>query len=120
MSYRRTALAALLACLVVVALVAVPVAGAAKPHVTKVVVSLKFPAFHGSLKSNDDGCLAGRTVTMFRKHSGRTKKLGTGTSSSGGKWTVLVGDKLSPGEYFATVVAQGECRGGRSKALKIG
>ncbi len=117
MSYRRTALVALLACLV--ALVAVPAAGAAKPHSTKVVISLKFPAFHGSLKSADDGCLGGRKVTLYRKHSGKLKKLGTDTSNGGGKWQVLVGKHLSSGEYFATVAAKGECKGGRSQKLSI-
>ncbi len=119
MMHRRTALAALLACLAVVALVVAPVAGAAKPHPTKVVISLKFPAFHGSLKSGDDGCLGGRKVTLYRVHSGKTKKLGTDTSSGGGKWQVLVGKHLSSGEYFATVAKKGECRGGRSQKLSI-
>ncbi|HEY2714912.1 MAG TPA: hypothetical protein VGI73_01675 [Solirubrobacterales bacterium] len=118
--HRRTALAALLACLAVVALVAVPVAGAAKPHATTVVVSLKFPAFHGSLKSKDDGCLGGRKVTMYRKHGGKAKKLGTGTSNAKGKWQVLVGKHLASGQYFATVAAKGECKGGRSQTLPIG
>jgi hypothetical protein len=119
MMHRRIALAALLACFAVVALVAAPVAGAAKPHTTKVVVSLKFPAFHGALKSKDDSCLGGRTVTMYRKRSGKTKKLGTDTSNAKGKWQVLVGKHLTSGEYFATVAAKGECRGGRSQALPI-
>jgi hypothetical protein len=120
MPHRRTALAASLACLAVLAaLLAAPVAGAAKPHATKVIVSLKFPAFHGSLKSSDDGCLGGRKVSMFRKRSGTTKKLGADTSSAGGKWKIPVGKNLTSGEYFATVAARGECKGGRSKTLTI-
>jgi hypothetical protein len=119
MMHRRTALLALLACFAV-ALVAVPAAGAAKPHATKVVVSLKLPAFHGTLKSKDDGCLGGRKVTLYRKHSGKTKKLGTDTSKANGKWQVLVGKHLASGEYFATVAKKGECRGGRSQTLPIG
>jgi hypothetical protein len=120
MLHRRTAPVALLACLAVLAaLVAAPVAGAAKPHATKVVVSLKFPAFHGSLTSGDDGCLGGRSVSMFRKKGGKTKKLGSGNSNGAGKWKVIVGKNLTSGEYFATVAAKGECKGGRSKVLAV-
>jgi hypothetical protein len=120
MSHRRTAFVALFACLAVLAvLVAAPLAGAAKPHATKVVVSLKFPAFHGSLKSADDGCLGGRKVSMFRKRSGKTKRLGTDISNGRGRWKIAVGKHLTSGEYFATVARKGECKGGRSKPLVI-
>jgi hypothetical protein len=120
MPLRRTALAALLACLATAAaLAAAPLAGAAKPHATRVVVSLKFPAFHGSLKSGDDRCVGGRRVSMFRKKGGKTKKLGTDTSNAQGKWQVPVGKNLTSGEYFATVAAKGECKGGRSKPLVV-
>lgn len=119
MMLRRTALAALLACLAAAVLVAAPVAGAAKPHKTTVVVSLKFPAFHGSLKSGDDGCLGGREVAMYRKRSGKTKKLGTDRSNGKGQWTIPVGKNLTSGEYFATVAKKGECNGGRSKPIAI-
>lgn len=119
MSFRRTApLVAALVCLVSL-LALVPLAGAAKPHPTKVVVSLKFPAFHGSLQSNDDSCLAGRKVTVTRTNAGKTKKLGTATSKANGTWKVLVGKNLTSGEYSVSVAAKGECKGGRSKALTI-
>ncbi|HEY1853717.1 MAG TPA: hypothetical protein VGG40_03955 [Solirubrobacterales bacterium] len=118
MLHRRTAPVALLTCLAVLA--AAPSAGAAKSHPTKVVVSIKLPAFHGSLKSSDDGCLAGRAVTMYRKKGGRARKLGSGTSNATGKWKVPVGKNLPSGEYFATVAAKGECKAGRSKPLPIG
>jgi hypothetical protein len=117
---RRIArIAALLACLATAALLAAPLAGAAKPHATRVVVSLKFPAFHGSLKSADDGCLGGRQVAMFRKRGGKVRKLGSDRSNAQGKWAVPVGKNLTSGEYFATVAKKGECKGGRSKALAV-
>jgi hypothetical protein len=119
MMLRRTALAALLACLTAAVLVVAPVAGAAKPHRTTVVVSLKFPAFHGSLKSGDDGCLGGREVAMYRKRSGKTKKLGSDRSDGQGKWKIPVGKNLTSGEYFAAVAKKGECKGARSKPVVI-
>jgi hypothetical protein len=119
MSLRRTApLVAALACLVSL-IVLVPLAGAAKPHSTKVVVSLKFPAFHGSLRSADDSCLGGRKVAVTRRHAGKTKRLGTATSKANGAWKVLVGKNLTSGEYTVSVAPKGECKGGRSKALTI-
>ena len=120
MTFRRTAPVALLACFaVLVVLVAAPAAGAAKPHATRIVVSLKFPAFHGTLKSADDGCLGGRRVWMYRKRAGKLKKLGTDRSNAKGKWQVRVGKKLTSGEYFAAVVKKGGCKGARSKPVVI-
>ena len=110
---------ALLACLTAAVLVAAPVAGAAKPHATKIVVSLKFPAFHGSLKSGDDGCLGGRSVAMYRKRGGKTTKLGSDTSDGSGKWEIPVGKNLTSGEYFAAVAKKGECKGARSKPVPV-
>jgi hypothetical protein len=118
MLLRRTALVAMLACVAAAVLVAAPVAGAAKPHATRIVVSLKFPAFHGSLKSDDDSCLGGRQLSMYRKLSGKTKKLGSDRSDAQGKWQITV-KNLTSGEYFATVAKKGECKGGRSKPIAI-
>jgi len=119
MLHRRTALAALLACLAMLVVVAVPAAGAAKPHATRVIVSLKFPAFHGSLKSGDDGCLGGRKLAAVRKRAGKKKVLGRTTSNARGKWAIPVGKKVTSGEYSIVVAPKGECKGARSKALVI-
>ncbi len=115
---RRTSLVALLACFATVFALA-PAAGAAKPHATKVVVSLKFPAFHGSLKSADDGCLGGRKLAAIRKASGKKKVLGRTTSNARGKWKIPVGRHLTSGEYTVVVAPKGECKGGHSEALTI-
>jgi hypothetical protein len=119
MSLRRTALPALLLVALSVLVVA-PLAAGAKPHATRIVVSLKFPAFHGSLKSGDDGCKGGRTVKMFRKKAGQpAKRLGSDASNAKGKWAIPVGKRLTSGSYFATVTAKGECRGAKSQVLTI-
>ncbi len=116
---RRALLPVLALALCAAALLPAAAAVGAKPHKTQVIVSLKFPAFHGSLKSGDDSCLRGRRVKMFRKRGGKTVKLGADTSAAKGKWAIPVGKKLTSGEYFATVAPKGDCRGGRSKTLTI-
>jgi hypothetical protein len=119
MSLRRAVpLLAALVCLVSLLALA-PLAGATDSHSTKVVVSLKFPAFHGSLRSSDDSCLGGRTLTVTRRHAGKTKKLGSATSKASGAWKIPVGRNLTSGEYSVSVAPKGECKGGRSKALTI-
>ena len=115
MSTRRIAALALAVALAVLALPALAAAGGQK---TTVVVSLKFPAFHGALKSSE-ACEGGRTVTMYRKKGGPARKLGSGTSNAAGKWRVPVGKNLTSGEYFATVAKRGSCPGARSKTLTI-
>jgi hypothetical protein len=115
---RRSVLVVLLACSLAV-LVAAPGAGAAKPHATRIVVSLKFPAFHGSLKSADDGCLGGRKLSAVRTRAGKRKALGHTTSNAGGKWKIPVGRHLTSGEYTVVVAPKGECKGARSKPLTI-
>ncbi len=115
---RRVLLVALLACFAV-ALVAAPGAGAAKSHTTKIVVSLKFPAFHGSLKSADDSCLGGRKLSAVRTRAGKRKVLGHTTSNARGKWSIPVGRHLTSGEYTVVAAPKGECKGARSKALTI-
>ena len=109
-------LLALLATLAV--LVVAPAAGAAKPHATTIVVSEKFPAFHGTVRSADDGCVGGRKVTMTRKLSGKTTRLGSDLTDSTGKWKVRV-ENLTSGEFWATVAAKGECQGVRSQPVVV-
>jgi hypothetical protein len=110
------ALLALLAALTVLAVA--PIAGAAKPHATTVVVSEKFPAFHGTVRSDDDSCVAGRKVTVTRKLNGKTTRLGSALTDSAGKWKVPV-PNLTSGEFFATVAAKGECQGVRSQPVVV-
>jgi hypothetical protein len=115
---RRAALSAVL----VIAMVAVllPAASAAGAGTaTKVIVSLKFPAYHGSLQSSKQACVAGRTVKLFRKKSGPAKLLGTDTTSPKGKWSIPVGKRLTSGAYYAKAIAKGTCKAGKSKVLTI-
>ncbi|HVO55499.1 MAG TPA: hypothetical protein VMT37_13890 [Solirubrobacterales bacterium] len=120
MLHRRTVLLALAFVALAAALLPATAAIGAKPHATRVIVSLKLPAFHGKLTSADDGCLGGRRVALFRKKGSRpAKKLGSDTSSANGAWSVPIGKKIPAGNYFATVAAKGECLGGKSKALNV-
>ncbi len=99
-------------------LVAAPAAGAAKPHATTVFVSEKFPAFHGTVRSDDDSCVVGRKVTVTRKLSGKTTRLGSDLTDSAGKWMVRV-ENLTSGEFWATVAAKGECQSVRSQPVVV-
>jgi hypothetical protein len=101
----------------VVLLPSVSVAGAS--YSTKVVVSLRTPAFHGSLKSSRSACTTSRTVKLFRKKSGPDTLLGTDKSNANGKWSIPLGKKLTPGSYYAKAPAKGSCRSDKSKVLTI-
>jgi len=99
-------------------LLAAPVASAS--YSTKVVVSLKTPAFHGSLKSSKGSCKTSRTVKLFRKKPGPDSLLGTDTSNSKGKWSIPIGRLRSGASYYAKAPAKGNCRAAKSKVLSIG
>jgi hypothetical protein len=118
MSIRRFALLAAFAALAVAAFV--PVASGAGKNSTKIVVSLRFPAFHGKLKSPRQGCLGSRKLKMYRQHKGKRKLLGRDTSEDNGKWAIPVRKNLSSGAYYATVAKRGKCKAAKSKVLRIG
>jgi hypothetical protein len=103
----------------VVALAASPAASAS--YATKVVISLKTPAFNGKLKSSKSSCASGRTVKLFRKKRGADEFLGSDRSNAKGKWSIPIGKRLRSGSsYYAKAPAKGNCRAGKSKALAIG
>ena len=103
----------------VAALLPAVAASAAGKNSTKIVVSLKFPAFHGKLTSPRQACLGSRTVKMYRKRSGKNKQLGKDTSEDNGKWAIPVGKNLTSGEYYATVAKRGKCKAAKSQVLTI-
>src|ERR1044072_9729613 len=92
MAVRRFALLVLV--LTTVLLPAAPAIGAS--YSTKVIVSLKTPAFHGKLKSSRQACVSGRTVRVFRNKAGRDPQLGSDTSNAKRNWSIPVG-KLRSG-----------------------
>lgn len=104
--------------LVLALLVAVlPSSAVGASYSTKVIVSLKTPAFHGKLKSSRDACAANRTVKLFRKKPGADKLLGTDRSNAKAKWSIPI--RLSPGSYYAKAPAKGSCKSAKSKVLTI-
>lgn len=107
-----------LAVLLAVALLPAALAAGAS-YSTKIVVSLKFPAFHGTLKSDRGACAAGRTVKLFREKSGPDKLLGTDTSNANREWSIPLGKRLTSGSYYAKAPAKGKCKGAKSKVLSI-
>jgi hypothetical protein len=114
MTIRRPALAIALAALLMPA-----ASTAASSYPTKVVVSLKFPAFHGTLQSRRGACSTNRTVKLFREKSGADKLLGADRSDAKTKWSIPIGKKLTSGSYYAKAPAKGSCRAGKSKVLTI-
>jgi len=105
---------ALIVSLAIGAILVVPASGAAS-FKTQVIVSLKFPAFHGKLASPKGGCIKDRKVKLFRVRSGPDKLLGTDRSEDNGKWSIPIGKRLTSGGYYAKAVARGNCRAGKSK-----
>ncbi|MET0306179.1 MAG: hypothetical protein ABW196_08125 [Solirubrobacterales bacterium] len=88
---------------------------------TKIIVSLKLPAFHGKLKSSDSACSSGRTVKLFRQKAGPDKLLGTDRSNAKAKWSIPIGKRLKSGaSYYAKAPAKGSCKAAKSKVLAIG
>lgn len=92
---------------------------AASGYTTKVIVSLKFPAFHGALKSDKSACSTGRTVKLFREKPGADKLLGTDQSNAKAKWSIPIGKRLTSGSYYAKASAKGRCKAAKSKVLSI-
>ncbi len=101
------------------ALVLAAPASAAPKHKTRVVVSLKTPAFHGGLKSAKPGCKARRTVRLYRVRRGPDKVLKRDRSNRRGRWSTPIGKRLVSGTYYAKAVARGRCKAGRSRYLVI-
>ncbi|HEX6687756.1 MAG TPA: hypothetical protein VF085_03730 [Solirubrobacterales bacterium] len=112
---RRQALFAV--ALVAALLLVVSTAGASSP--TTIIVSLKFPAFHGSLKSPKGACAKHRQVKLFRERSGPDKLLGTDKSNAKAEWSIPLGKRLSSGAYYAKVAAKGSCRAAKSNVIPI-
>jgi hypothetical protein len=118
MSVLRRALLAVLVVAVAAVLLPALASGAGK-NSTKIVVSLKFPAFHGKLTSPRQACLGSRTVKLYREKGGKKKQLGKDTSEDNGKWAVPVGKNLTSGAYYATVAKRGKCKAAKSQVLTI-
>jgi hypothetical protein len=118
MSAVRRALFALVAILAVAALLPALAPGAGK-NSTTIVLSLKFPAFHGKLKSPRQACLGTRQVKMYREINGSKKQLGKDTTADNGKWSIPLGKNLPAGIYYATVAPRGKCKPDRSQKLPI-
>jgi hypothetical protein len=114
---RRVAFAVLAVALAAALLPALSL-GAGK-NSTKIVISLKVPAFHGKLTSPRQACLGSRKVKLYREVNGKKKQLGTDTSEDNGKWAIPLGKNLSPGGYYAIVEARGKCKAAKSQLLPI-
>ena len=118
MAARRSALLVILTVVLAGALLPA-VSAAGSSYSTQIIVSLKFPAFHGTLKSGRSACATGRTVKLFREKSGPDKLLGTDVSDAKTKWLIPLGKKLISGSYYAKAPAKGKCKSAKSNVLPI-
>ena len=109
--------AVLIAALAVALLPAALAAGASNS--TTIVVSLKTPAFHGTLKSSKSACATNRTVKLYREKPGPDALLGTDKSNAKTKWSIPIGKRLVSGSYYAKGPAKGSCKPAKSKVLSI-
>jgi hypothetical protein len=96
-----------------------PASAAGASHSTKIVVSLKLPAFHGTLKSKASTCADHRTVKLFREKAGPDKFLGTDLSNAKAEWSIPIGKRLAPGSYYAKAPAKGACRAAKSNVVPL-
>ena len=119
MPLRRRAFVAVLMLVLLSAALGAGQATAAKRAGTTVVVSLKTPAFHGTLGSSKAACKANRTVRLYKVKGGPDKLLKTGTSNKKGKWSTPIGKSIPGGSYYVKAVARGSCKAGKSKTLVI-
>jgi hypothetical protein len=118
MAARRSALLAIFVVALAGALLPA-VSAAGSSYSTQVIVSLKFPAFHGTLKSGRSACSTSRTVKLYREKSGPDTLLGTDKSDAKTKWSIPIGKKLISGSYYAKAPAKGKCKPAKSNVIPI-
>jgi hypothetical protein len=105
--------------LIAVSIVALllPAASAGAATSTKLVLSLKLPAFNGKVQSSKASCTKNRTVKLFKEQAGPDKLLGTDKSNKKGKW--LIPAKLKSGNYYAKAPKRGSCGAAKSNVLPV-
>ena len=94
-------------------------ASAAVRYPTTVVVSFKFPAFHGTLKSPKAACKSGRKVQLYKERPGADKLLKKATSNAKGKWSTPIGKPVPSGSYYVKVTYRGKCKAGKSGVVPV-
>ncbi len=86
-----------------------PAAAGDMPVDTELVLRNSAPAFHGKVRADDDRCVAGRKVRLFRVKPGDDKLLGKDLADGKGYWEVPKAPKS--GVYYAKtkeIMAGGE------------
>lgn len=118
---RRRAVFRILAAFAVITMLPSAAAPAAAPRGTKIVVSLKLPAFHGKLKSGKRSCVANRRVKLLRKRPGPDKVLRRDRSNRKGRWSTRIskGSRIPPGTYYVKAAKRGKCKAATSRRLVI-
>jgi hypothetical protein len=124
-SHRRLIFRCLALAALVASLCAGPAAAAARTYPTRILVSEKFPALHGVLRSHSAFCFARRRLIVYRDRRGEDKLVGRGWSHRNGAWKVSLGKKLGRGHYYVIAPARASrafgvrCRSARSKLIPV-
>jgi hypothetical protein len=122
---RRRSLIALLA--ITAALLSVGAASAAgkRSYSARIVVSEKFPAFHGAIHSRSAFCVAKRPILVYRVRPGKDLLVGHRRSQGNGTWKVPLGTKLGSGAYlieaptYSSAALGITCSAVRSKTVPV-
>jgi hypothetical protein len=80
--------------------------------------------FKGTIDSSKGGCVQGRKAVLYRKYSGKTKKLGGDHTNSKGKFEIDLGSgPPKDGKYYATVkqakLGDNTCLARTSSSVKL-
>jgi hypothetical protein len=123
---RRSSLISLLALALAALAVGAAPAAAKTTFSAKVLVSEKYPAFHGAIRSKSAFCEAKRPIVVYRRRIGKKDKLlAHGRSFGDGTWKVSVGKKLSGGDFYVRLPGFGSaalgimCSEELSKIVKV-
>ena len=99
---------------------AVPAQAAVASHITAVYNNTT-EHFHGKVTSANAECIAHRTVRLYRHRASGNVLVGTGTSRSGGRWTIAV--MHAHGKYVAKIRTEVEmgvtCGGAKSGVVDV-
>ncbi|HEY8466087.1 MAG TPA: hypothetical protein VIL04_04720 [Solirubrobacterales bacterium] len=117
---RKFAVAALAAA-AALTIALVPSAGAGGKASTKVTIKGPGEVF-GFVKSNKPvKCAKNRKVVVFRVRPGKDKRIASDTASkNGNRYQWSIGNPgLSPGRYYAKAPATPNCKGAKSKILRV-
>ena len=114
----------LVAVVAMISLASTGIASAGTAATTTVTIKGPDGDFHGTIKSQDAGCLGDRVVRLFMSDSANGPFARTGNSDTSeqhgdvGVWS-MGNTGLRDGFFYAKAKATPDCKGGRSRVLEL-